>query len=328
MSASVLQLVLLSTLAQSPAAWMQVQAHIQPLGDAGTSLSVGAPFQLVIEAQHSPGSIALLPRDLGLPAALEERSAAREHRRTPGQDKDLDVYVLELLAFETGEHQIPAIPLALGSTTAASPALSVVVTSVLSADEQMVASSTRPEALTELERFTAHTPPAETVLVPDYRLFWVLGAALFIVGLALWLSKRSSKKKGAQAVLPPPPPPRPAHEVALEALERLQKADPLATGRFKDHYTELSTILRTYVGARYGFDSVELTYDELSEALHRRKTPGLDTRAFESLVFSADQVKFAKYIPLAEDGYAALKTAEQIVQDTRVRPEPTKEPSA
>ncbi len=329
MNTVLVQLFLLSTLApaQAPAQWITVQAHLQTTSDASAALTVGQPFELVIEAEHSPGSIALLPQDLGLPGALAERTSARVHRRTPGQQADRDVYVLQLLAFETGQHEIPALPLAMGSTTASSPAITVTVGSVLSTDEQMVASSTRPEALEELEKFTAGTAPPEKVLVPDYRVFWVLLVVAAIVIAALWLLRLSGRKKAQPEALEPPPPPRPAHEVALEAIERLKAEDPLASGAFKTHYTALSTILREYVGARFGFDSLELTYDELSEALRRHSAAGLKHDEVEELLFTADQVKFAKFVPLAEDGYEALRVTERIVRQTKAIPAPEEAPS-
>lgn len=330
MTTALVQLFLLSALAPSQAAtpWITVQAHLQSTGDAGAALTVGQPFELVIEAEHSPGTIALLPQDLGLPGALAERTAARVHRRTPGKEADRDVYVLQLLAFETGEHEIPALPLAMGSTTASSPALMVTVGSVLSTDEQMVASSTRPEALDELEKFTAGTAPPEKVLVPDYRVFWVLLVVAAIIIVALWLLRLSGRKKAQPTELEPPPPPRPAHEVALEAIEQLKADDPLANGAFKTHYTALSTILREYVGARFGFDSLELTYDELSEALRRHSAAGLKHDEVEALLFTADQVKFAKFIPVAEDGYEALRVTERIVQETKAVAAPEEAPSS
>lgn len=315
--------VLLAVAGQNPA--LVVDAKIDPRADGGQTVAVGAPFSLIIEAEHTPGTIALLPADLGLPEALAERRSARAHERTTGEAKDRDVYVLELLAFEAGEHQIPPIPLAMGSTTAKTPALTVRVASTLSEDEQLVASSTRPEAIAELERMAAAGPPPERVMVPDYTLFWVIGISALLIAGTILLLRLAGKRKPARHLGPPPPPPRPAHEVAEEALAKLRAEDPLGKGAFKAHYTELSTILRRYVGERYGFESLELTHDELISALEDRRPAGLDVAALDGVLFAADQVKFAKFVPLAEDGYEALGTAEKIVGATKPRPAPEEE---
>ncbi len=324
MNTALLQVILLAGLSQTPGGetWLKVDAQVQAISDADTGLVVGQPFLLRIEVEHSPGAVALLPVALGLPDALAERTSARQHQRTPGTNQDLDVYLLELLAFETGEHEIPALALAIGSTVASSPAIMVTVGSGLSKDEQLVASSTRAEAIEELERMAAAMPPPERVLVPDYRVFWVLGGALLIIVAALVLRRLATRNRAEIKAVVPYVPPRPAHEVAFEALAELKSKDPLAASLFNAHYTELSAILREYVGARYGFDSVELTYDELCEALRSHKTGKLDIASVETLLFTADQVKFAKYVPVREDGYVALKQVEQIVEITQLRPAP------
>ncbi|MCB9648834.1 MAG: hypothetical protein H6730_19875 [Deltaproteobacteria bacterium] len=291
-------------------------------GSAGPGPKVGEAFNLVVEAVHAPGSVAILPAQLKLPDALAERVAARQHQRTPGATEDKDVYTLELLAFEAGTFEIPGIPVALGARTATTAPLTIEVTTTLSEDEQLVASSTRPEALAELEKMTAQGPPPREVLVPDYTAVWVLLGAVLLVAAVILLLRLSGRRRALAPVGPPPPPPRPAHEVALEALDALQKADPLARGDYKGHYTALSTILRAYLGGRYGFESLELTHDELMDALTARKTAGLDRTKVDMILAAADQVKFAKYVPVKEDGYEAMQGTRQIVQATLPKPPP------
>jgi len=321
-----LQATLLLALAAQVPEGLDVEARIAPRGDAGPAApKVGEPFSLIIEARHRPGTIALLPEDLGLPEAVAERRGARAHRRRSVEGAEIDEYTLELLAFEAGEHELPAIPLAMGATVAKTAALVVLVESTLSADEQLVASSTNPAALDELEKMAAQSPPPERVLVPDYTLFWALGISALLIAAVVVLLRLSNRKRAEGPRVPPPPPPRPADEVALEALAKLRAEDPIAAGALKVHYTELSTILRAYLGGRYGFESLELTFDELFDALRARRTPGLDLVRLETLLFTADQVKFAKFVPLAEDGYAALETAEQIVRTTRPTPAPAED---
>lgn len=328
MSAAQATLLLLA-LAQAGGArapgWIEATARVELRGDAGSALQVGEPFTVVVEAVHAPGSVAILPEQLSLPGALAERRAARKHTRTPGPTEDRDVYTLELLAFEAGDHALPGIPVALGARTATTAPLTVEVASTLSEEEQLVASSTRPEALAELEKLTAQGPPPVAVLVPDYTALWVVLGAVLLVAAVIFLLRLSGRRRAEAPAGPPPPPPRPAHEVALEALDALQAADPLAKGDFKGHYTALSTILRAYLGGGYGFESLELTHEELMEALAARRTPGLDTTKVDLLLAAADQVKFAKYVPVKEDGYAALADARGVVQATLPKPAPAPE---
>ena len=71
----------------------------------------------------------------------------------------------------------------------------------------------------------------------------------------------------------PGPPPRPAHEIALERLDRLGAYGFLENADNRPFYFAVSEIIRDYLGGRFGFDSLELTTDELMEELRRRAGP-------------------------------------------------------
>jgi hypothetical protein len=305
----------------SPAGdWLDVSAHLV-LPENKRTIGVGEPFKLVIEARHSPGGVALLPERLELSEELAERPSARKHERTVGADAEVDRYELELLAFEAGPRPIPAIPLALGSTSAATPRLEVEVATTFTEEQLPVATSTLAEAAPEVEKLAAPTPPPEPVMVEDYTAAWVVGALLLAALLAALLYRSLMRRRASPTAEPPPPPPRPAHEVALEALRRLEASGHLAGGRHKELFAELSTILRAYVGGRYGFDSLELTQEELLAMLMRRDTPGLDVDALAEVLERADLVKFAKYEASPSEGRDALARAFGLVEASRPRAE-------
>ncbi len=298
---------------------LEVDAHLS-MPDAG-GLSVGESFRLLIEARHAPGEVALLPATLPLPEALAERTARRKRTRTREGAIEIDRFELELMAFQAGSIEIPPIEVAVGSTTAATPRLEIEVRSNLSADEQLVASTTTAEAanaaMAELERMSAPDPGARTVQVPNWPLIYGLGAMIVLALLALAFQRFRQPSAAAQKVEAPPPPPRPAHEVALERLATLAAAGYAKRGELKAHFVELSEILRVYVGARYDFDSVELTHLELTEALRRVDTPGLDEDELLRLLETADLVKFAKFTPEEEEANAAWSRARQLVLATK-----------
>jgi len=76
----------------------------------------------------------------------------------------------------------------------------------------------------------------------------------------------------------PAPPPRPAHEVALERLDRLG-ARLGTSDDLRPFIFELSEIIREYLGARFAFNSLELTTEELVLRL-RRRVPIQEMRGF------------------------------------------------
>lgn len=298
-----------------PGEWLSVTAHVE-LPDAG-AIGVGEPFWVVIEAKHAPGGVALLPKEMELEGQFAERTASRRHLRSGDRTSETDRYEIELLAFEAGELALPPIPLAIGSTSAKTHRITVRVETGFSEDELPVATSTRPEALAELERMAAADPSARIVLVEDATLAWA-GAGLLTLLLA-GLAARSlfKRRTGRTAALPIAPPARPPHEVALERLEALRRAGLLERGELKTFYAEISAIVREYVGARFGFDSLDLTREELTSVLVGGSTPGLDIAKLSGLLESCDLVKFAKYSPGIAEAATALDAAIEIVERTR-----------
>ena len=281
------------------------------------TITVGVPIHLIVEARHAPGGVALIATDLQLPAELGERKPLRRHERSNEGELELDSYHLELVPFAAGIIEIPPLELALGSTVAQTEPLLVTVESTLTADEQRVASSTQAEALPVLENMAAGDPSAAYVRVQDFSPLFGLTLVIFLVGcgLAIWRLVHNHRLRPKEA--PPPPPPRPAHEVALEQLDVLAKSEHLRLGAFNPYFTELSLVLRTYVGRRFNIDAIERTVDELMYALDGVETPGVDRKELQWLLAEADQIKFAKYQPTSQGARDALAKARAIVQASR-----------
>jgi hypothetical protein len=142
--------------------------------------------------------------------------------------------------------------------------------------------------------------------------------------IALLLRRRLRQRK-KQVVAPPP---RPAHVVALERLDGLGATLASSTD-LRPFVFELSEIIREYLGGRFGFDSLELTTEELVFKLRRRVSveamPGLVLGEVEGWLSGCDLVKFAKLSPTSAEARGALETAIRIVEATRPRPEPVLE---
>ena len=102
----------------------------------------------------------------------------------------------------------------------------------------------------------------------DLLLAYIAGGLLaaLLGGLLTWLIVR---KLRARVLLRPGPPPRPAHEIALEKLDRLGAYGFLENADNRPFYFAVSEVIREYLGARFGFDSLELTTDELIAELQR-----------------------------------------------------------
>lgn len=119
---------------------------------------------------------------------------------------------------------------------------------------------------------------------------------------------------------------RPAEEVALEKLDLIREAKIWQEGKTKQYHTELTDVIREYIGRRYEVSSTEKTSDETLKALK----PLMDGQKelFERLrkmLTLADLVKFAKWNTTPDENESALLTAYDFVRETTPTAEEAKE---
>lgn len=119
---------------------------------------------------------------------------------------------------------------------------------------------------------------------------------------------------------------RPAEEVALEKLDLIREAKIWQEGKTKQYHTELTDVIREYIGRRYEVSSTEKTSDETLHALK----PLMDGQKelFERLrkmLTLADLVKFAKWNTTPDENESALLTAYDFVRETTPTAEEAKE---
>jgi hypothetical protein len=138
----------------------------------------------------------------------------------------------------------------------------------------------------------------------------LIGAIATAIGLwALrWWRKRPRVVKG--------PPPKLPWVLALEELAAIRRSSLLADGQGDQYYDLVSDSVRKYLGARYGFDGLEATTDEMHGFLIRVRPP--ISRMVEIMRFleECDLVKFARVVPTDQDCTDALDRGETIVHMT------------
>jgi len=119
-----------------------------------------------------------------------------------------------------------------------------------------------------------------------------------------------------------PAPPLPPHVVAIRALEALHHRKLWQNGKFKHYYSELTDILRTYLVGRYGIGAMEMTSDEIVEALRAVPEEELPKKAsmdLTAILRDADLVKFAKAEPDAEQNENDYTKAYYFVEETKLQ---------
>ncbi len=115
--------------------------------------------------------------------------------------------------------------------------------------------------------------------------------------------------------------PKPAHEEALEALERLLKKRLIEKGHTRLFCFEISEIFRRYMQARFGIPALDLTTDEI---LPRVEGNGIIGERLKPIVreflSDTDFVKFAKYQPTRNEIKRIIENTKTFINTSKVAP--------
>ena len=147
---------------------------------------------------------------------------------------------------------------------------------------------------------------------------WVLlalGCVLLAVGgYYLWRWYQKHRKPEEETIDPELL--RPADEVALEKLDEIKAQKIWKDGKVKEYQTELTDVVREYIGRRFDVHSTEKTSDETLQEMKSKVDKDLYTR-LKSMLQLADLVKFAKWHTTPDENETALITAYDFVNETK-----------
>jgi len=152
---------------------------------------------------------------------------------------------------------------------------------------------------------------------------WSAVAILLLSALLFWLWRRLKENKPIISVR------RfvkrvPAHQRALQAIEKLKEERLSQSDDQKEYYTRLTDTLRKYIQERFGFSAMEMTSGEIITRL--QETADSKTIAeLHELFFTADLVKFAKYSTLLNENDMNLVNAVAFIDKTKTEQQPTVE---
>lgn len=163
----------------------------------------------------------------------------------------------------------------------------------------------------------------------DLWKYLIIGLLVLLVlgGLFYWfvLRKKPLTEEEKVALLPP-------YDRALLELKQLENSKYLIQDEYKQYYSELTSIVRSYLEEEAHVTALESTTDQLIEKLELLKDAGelkLDDdtiKQFQQILQTADLVKFAKNKPSTSIAEQDRKLVEQIVVKTHeALPEPSEE---
>ncbi len=156
---------------------------------------------------------------------------------------------------------------------------------------------------------------------------WILLGLVILGALAYWflIRKKPLSEEEKVALLPP-------YDRALLELKRLENSKYIIQDEYKQYYSELTDIVRSYLEEDVHVSALESTTDQLIEKLELLKDAGelkLDDDTidqFKKVLQTADLVKFAKSKPETSVAEQDRRVIEQIVIKTKeALPEPDEE---
>jgi hypothetical protein len=270
-------------------------------------LTVGDPIPFNLQISLPPGFRMSSVTSVGA-GHLEFQDRWTEEIERPDGGFDIDVTVI-FSCYRAGHHTVEGFLIHLmwsdgGLYELRAPGGDVRINSVIANEQDP---QLRPQK--------GGTP----VLYRDYTLAWIvgIGGALVAMGaLGLIIARRRPRV----IYLPPPPPPRPAHEVALEKLDKIRDENLVETIETKVFYIELSGAVREYLGLRYQFNALDMTTSEILEEMEGTRLSRDFTREMlRHLLFGYDLVKFARQGADIDEKNEALGLGYRLVHETMIR---------
>ncbi len=267
-------------------------------------ITIGDPIEVSITITAPPGGTVTWP-------AAEQFAPAEIIKSDTTQSKgDRRSIRYTISLFEPGSKKLPVLPILLVTPSG---------TDTLWVDPGMieVVSSATDTTLRDIR------PPKLIPWTFKEMLPYIIGglAALGLAALAYYLWRKAKLRRGEIPVyIPPPPPP---DVTAMRRLEELRVKRLWQDGHVKEYHSELTDILKEYLGTRYDFNAPEMTSEEL---LIERKRWAESDDLFSSMrriLNIADFVKFAKFKPDPHDHEKSLELAFSFVEATRPRAEVT-----
>ncbi len=211
-----------------------------------------------------------------------------------------------IAVFDTGHYQIPPFPVAYSTGDSTknfkiikSEPISITVKSVLTGDNDKLADV---------------KPPLPIPM--NYRFWIIVGAAAALLALGGFFGYRIYRKRQKGEPLFRKEMIRPAHEIAFEELDRLIKSDWLKQKKYKAFYSELTDILRRYLEHRFFISAMEATTAELMDALQELSLGEENLQLAKTVCDTSDLVKFAKYIPSADETDEMIRRVRQFIENT------------
>lgn len=245
-----------------------------------TTIKVGEPIKYEVKIDYKEGDKVVFPTIAdSLNYHIEVLDQKLDTVKTDGKSEI--VQHLELTGYDAGKFNIPSFIIQKNGKD--------LTTKQLEIEIQDIAVDTTKNAI-----FPIKPVMEEQYSMRDYwNKYWLYGIIaliLFIIGIVLVVLyvRAKSKLSGEKSYKTP-------YDEAKASLKALDAKKYLKRGEQKEYYTQLSFIIRRYLGRVYNFSALEILSDDLVKYIATKQDilPE-DIQKFKQFLFDADLVKFAK----------------------------------
>jgi len=149
-------------------------------------------------------------------------------------------------------------------------------------------------------------------------LFPWIAIVIIIAGVVYLIIYLKKHKKTKDVVEEKKKPTIPAIITARAKLAEMKDNEVWNTPQTKDYYTDLTDIAREYLEGQFEIDAIEMTTDEIMEAINRLDLNNLTKSKLQDTLTTADLVKFAKANPSAEQNKQSFSDINNFVEDSYI----------
>jgi len=224
-----------------------------------------------------------------------------EKRTRVGKNTYRTLIIYSVAVFKTGPVTFPSLTLKVGESVLRTEPMEIHLLSVLPKEE---------DALRLKDVVSPYRPRmrGSTVAI-------VLGSLLAASGIGyllfrIWM-KMKGRKKDAET---PEEKPIDPYRYSIDELERVKNGYMHAAMETKQVYSEISLIMRSFMGSMLRCNAVRMTTGQLSRYLKRKKYRAAPYRRFLNILKRSDLVKFAKESPRSEKVRSDIDESIGIVQ--------------
>ena len=252
-----------------------------------TNIRIGEQFLYFIVTDNVKGVLFPAADSLG----LESLEVIKEYNTDTLKDKLVKKYLLT--GFDSGSYYIPNQAVFIDKKAHFTDSLLIKIATVEVDTTKIYPVKGIEEEPMRLKDYT-----------PRFILFFAILVAVLLAILSYYLYRRYVRKKKTKKRIPLKHP----FEQAKESFAILdEKKDYLERAKIKGYYTDLTEIVRTYLGRRFDIHTLEATTDEILKNIStkiKEQQFVIDNEIIDKLsafLKDADFVKFAKLIPLASE---------------------------